>query len=42
MAAIVTLYLGLEMLASLEGDRAPALALFDRMRQLSGMVEVAG
>jgi AcrR family transcriptional regulator len=30
--AIVALYLGLEMLASLDGDRGPALALFERAR----------
>jgi hypothetical protein len=30
--AIVALYLGLEMLASLDDDRRPALALFDRAR----------
>jgi len=36
--AIVALYLGLEMLAHLDDDRAPALALFDRARQLAGLV----
>ena len=37
--AIVALYLGLEMLSHLEGDRAPALALFARAKQLAPMVE---
>ncbi len=36
--AIVALYLGLEMLAHLDGDRRPALSLFDRARQLSRLV----
>ena len=39
---IVALYLGLEMLAHLDGDRAPALALFDRARQLTGLLEMFG
>jgi len=40
---IVALYLGLEMLAHLDGDRAAALALFDRARLLAGLLEmVAG
>jgi AcrR family transcriptional regulator len=37
---VVALYLGLEMLAHLDDDRTPALALFDRARQLSGFLEV--
>jgi AcrR family transcriptional regulator len=40
--AIVALYLGLEMLAHLDGDRAPALALFDRARQLTALLETFG
>jgi AcrR family transcriptional regulator len=40
--AIVALYLGLEMLAHLDGDRAPALSLFDRARQLTGLLEMFG
>ena len=40
--AIVALYLGLEMLAHLDGDRAPAIALFDRARQLTGLLEMFG
>ncbi len=38
--AVVALYLGLELLAHLDGDRAPALALFDRARQLAALVEM--
>jgi AcrR family transcriptional regulator len=37
--AVVALYLGLEMLAHLNGDRTAALALFSRARQLAGLVE---
>ncbi len=37
--AVVALYLGLELLAHLEGDRTPALALFERARQLAALVE---
>ncbi len=33
--AVVALYLGLEMLSQLDGDRAPALRLFDRARELA-------
>jgi AcrR family transcriptional regulator len=40
--AVVALYLGLEMLAHLDGDRAPALSLFDRARQLTGLLEMFG
>lgn len=32
--AVVALYLGLELLSHLDGDRGPALALFDRARRL--------
>ncbi len=37
--AVVALYLGLEMLAHLDGDRSAALALFDRARLLAGLFE---
>ena len=40
--AVVALYLGLEMLAHLDGDRAPALALFERARQLAGLLQMLG
>jgi AcrR family transcriptional regulator len=40
--AVVALYLGLEMLARLDGDRTAALALFDRARQLAGLLEMMG
>ena len=40
--AVVALYLGLEMLAHLDGDRAPSLALFDRARQLAALLETFG
>jgi AcrR family transcriptional regulator len=33
--AVVALYLGLELLSHLDGDRGPALALFERARQLA-------
>jgi AcrR family transcriptional regulator len=36
--AIVALYLGLEMLAHLDGDREAATALFDRARLLASLV----
>lgn len=39
--AVVALYLGLEMLARLEGDRSPALVLFDRARQLAALLQMA-
>ena len=35
---IVALYLGLEMLAHLDGDRSAALALFERARQVAGLL----
>lgn len=35
---VVALYLGLEMLAYLDGDRAPALALFDRAETISALL----
>jgi AcrR family transcriptional regulator len=34
---IVALYLGLEMLSHLEGDRAPAMALFAHAAQIAGL-----
>lgn len=37
--AVVALYLGLEMLAHLDGDRTAALALFARARQLTMLVQ---
>jgi AcrR family transcriptional regulator len=40
--AVVALYLGLELLAHLDGDRSPALALFDRARQLAAVFETFG
>lgn len=39
---IVALYLGLEMLAHLDGDRSAALALFDRARQMAGLLSALG
>ena len=38
--AVVALYLGLELLSHLDGDRAPALALFDRARQLAAVADL--
>lgn len=35
---VVALYLGLEMLARLDGDRAPALALFERAAKLAPLL----
>ena len=40
--AVMALYLGLEMLAHLDGDRTKALALFARARQLAVLVEMLG
>ena len=37
--AIVALYLGLEMLTQLEGDRARALALFGHAKNLAALLE---
>lgn len=39
---LVALYLGLEMLAHLEGDPAPALSLFAHAKQLAGLLEKLG
>lgn len=36
---VVALYLGLELLSHLDGDRAPALALFERARRLGAVAE---
>jgi AcrR family transcriptional regulator len=38
---VVAGFLGLELLASLDGDRGPALALFDRARSVAGLLELA-
>jgi AcrR family transcriptional regulator len=40
--AIVALYLGVEMLAHLDGDRSAALVLFDRARRLARLAEGMG
>jgi hypothetical protein len=40
--AVVAGFLGLEMLASLDGDRAAALAVFDRARSLARVLDVTG
>jgi AcrR family transcriptional regulator len=40
--ALVAIFLGLEMLASLDDDRAPALAVFDRLRSLARMLDMLG
>jgi AcrR family transcriptional regulator len=40
--AVVALYVGLEMLSHLDGDRAPALELFDRARQMAALTAVLG
>jgi AcrR family transcriptional regulator len=37
--AVVALYLGLEMLSHLEGDRTPATTLFDHAATLAGLVQ---
>jgi AcrR family transcriptional regulator len=39
---IVALYIGLEMLSHLDGDRAPALALFGHARQLAALFDGIG
>ncbi|GGN24505.1 TetR/AcrR family transcriptional regulator [Streptomyces fuscichromogenes] len=38
--AIVALYLGLEMLAGLEEEREPALALFDRAAKIASLLDI--
>lgn len=40
--AIVALYLGLEMLAHLDGDRSRAIGLFDRARQMARLFAASG
>ena len=40
--AVVALYLGLELLAQLDDDRGPGLALFDRARGLVGVLDALG
>lgn len=40
--ATVALYLGLELLSHLDGDSAPALALFERARRLAPLLDMAG
>jgi AcrR family transcriptional regulator len=40
--AIVALYLGLEMLTHLDGDRTRALRLFDRAKSLAGLLDALG
>lgn len=40
--AVVAGFLGLEMLASLDGDRAAALAMFDRARSVARLLDVTG
>jgi AcrR family transcriptional regulator len=40
--AVMALYLGLEMLAHLDGDRTKALALFARARRLAALVRMLG
>jgi len=39
---VVALYLGLELLAHLDGDRAPALALFARAKALASLLDGLG
>jgi hypothetical protein len=36
---VVALYLGLELLSHLDGDRSPALSLFDRARELASVAD---
>jgi AcrR family transcriptional regulator len=38
--AVVALYLGLELLSHLDGDRSGALALFDRARKLASLADL--
>jgi AcrR family transcriptional regulator len=40
--AVVAGFLGLEMLASLDGDRRAAMAMFDRARTLARVLDVTG
>jgi AcrR family transcriptional regulator len=38
--AVVALYLGLELLSHLDGNRQPAMALFERTRQLASIADL--
>lgn len=38
--AVVALYLGLELLSHLDGDRSPALELFERARRFAGLADL--
>ncbi len=40
--ALIAGFLGLELLASLDGDRAPAIAVFDRFRSLARVLDMLG
>lgn len=40
--AVVAGFLGLELLASLDGDRTAALTLFDRARLIAGLLDLTG
>ena len=40
--ALVALFLGLELLTTLDGDRRTALAVFDRLRSLARMLDMVG
>jgi AcrR family transcriptional regulator len=40
--AVVALYLGLELLSHLDGDRSRAIALFDRARKLAALADLVG
>ncbi len=40
--AVVALYLGLEMLSHLDGDRSPALSLFDRAKRVAVVLAALG
>jgi hypothetical protein len=40
--AVVAGFLGLELLASLDGDRTAAVALFDRARLVTGLLDLTG
>jgi hypothetical protein len=40
--ALVAVFLGLELLTTLDGDRDAALAVFDRLRSLARMLDMVG
>ena len=40
--ALMAGFLGLELLASLDGDRSPAIAVFDRFRSLTRILDLLG